>query len=450
MPDDPGRFLAAGLAAAFLGGDWEPVAMADRAQHALGQRRAWIRAAALTAWHAYPEAPRDRPRALAAVVAASAPVERAVSRAARRGVPPPPVRHWYLAATEMGATRWPVPPLDTVHDLQDLLGLTTSSLRWLADPAGLERRCPSSPGRHYRYQWIPKATGGLRLLEAPKPVLKHAQRVLLRTVLSAIPPHPAAHGFTAGRSARTHAAGHVGRAVVLRLDLEDFFGSVTAGRVFGLYRACGFPEAVAHLLTALATNSVPTDVLAAAPLVTGPVTPVHRRAAQHLAHAHLPQGAPTSPALANLAAFGLDRRLSGLAARAGLVYSRYADDLALSSASRRSAAEVRRTVELVREIVAAEGFRLNEAKTAVRRAGQRQRLAGVVVNATPNVDRREYDRLRAVLTNTARSGPAGQNRDGLPDFRAHLLGRIAWVAHLNPHRGERLTDVFDRIDWSAG
>ena len=88
------------------------------------------------------------------------------------------------------------------------------------------------------------------------------------------------------------------------------------------------------------------------------------------------------------------------------------------------------------------------ARSAALRTYVDERLAGVVVNHRPNIDRREYDRLRAIVHNAARHGPASQNRSGHPHFRDHLLGRISWVAHLNPARGERLMADFEGIDWS--
>ena len=429
---------AGGLARAFLAGEWDPPAMTARGQRAVGERRVWVRDLALATRHAYPEAPRDRPRELAQFIA-NCPAMRPGTVSVTR---------WYVAETAMGRAPWPVAPLPTVGDLQDLLGLSPESLAWFADTKQLERTVPDERLRHYRYRWVAKRSGGARLVEAPKPVLKHVQRVLLREILERIPVHAGAHGFRTGRSALTHAGGHVQRRVVVRLDLEDFFASVRGPRIHGLYRQCGYPEPVAHVLTALATNSVPRSVLAQAPAPAGSEsTAGRRRLLAHLAHPHLPQGAPTSPALANLAAFRLDRRLAGLAASTGLAYSRYADDLAFSSSRRRTGAETRRLVDLVTEIAAGEGFRVNDLKTSVRRAGQRQRLAGVVVNEHPNIDRRQYDLLKATVHNAARNGPAGQNRAGHPAFRDHLRGRIAWVGQLNPARGERLLATFAEIDW---
>ena len=429
--------VARALAAAFLAGEWDPPAMATRGQRAVGERRVWVRDLALATRHAFPDAPRDRPRELSQFLAACPPLTTSFAAARRRVGGPLTVKRWYVAETAMGPAPWPVAPLHTVGDLRDLLGMSTETLLWFADPKQLERTVGDEPLRHYRYRWVPKRSGGVRLIEDPKPVLKHVQRVLLREILERVPVHSAAHGFRKGRSALTHAGGHVHRRVVLRLDLEDFFASVRGPRIYGILRRCGYPEPVAHLLTGMVTNSVPRSVVAAAP---------HRLRA-HLTSPHLPQGAPTSPALANLAAFRLDRRLTGLAGAAGLAYSRYADDLALSSAEPRSANDVRRLIDCVTAIAKEEGFRVNQRKTSVHRAGQRQLLAGVVVNERPNVDRRQYEVLKAIVHNAARQGHEAQNRDGHPAFRDHLRGRIAWVNQLNPARGERLLATFAEIDW---
>jgi hypothetical protein len=161
---------------------------------------------------------------------------------------------------------------------------------------------------------------------------------------------------------------------------------------------------------------------------------------------HLPQGAPTSPALANLCTWRLDARLSALAAAAGAVYTRYADDLAFSGDETFARSAARFAVQVIRS-AAQEGFAVNAGKTRFMRQGARQQLCGVVVNARTNVRREEYDRLKAILHNCALHGPAAQNREGATDFRAHLLGRIGWVAQVHPQRGEKLRASFARIRW---
>ncbi|MGA2012538.1 MAG: reverse transcriptase domain-containing protein [Solirubrobacteraceae bacterium] len=170
----------------------------------------------------------------------------------------------------------------------------------------------------------------------------------------------------------------------------------------------------------------------------------HFRLGRRLATPHLPQGAPTSPALANLAAFRLDRRLAGLAASSELRYSRYADDLAFSGRSM-SRARIGRFRELVATIVADEGFAVQPAKSSVRVSASRQTVCGVVVNVRPNVTRREYDELKAILHHAARRPPGSEPRDA--GLEARLRGRIAWVAQLHPERGAKLRRRLAEIDW---
>jgi hypothetical protein len=201
------------------------------------------------------------------------------------------------------------------------------------------------------------------------------------------------------------------------------------------------------VVTGLVTTVVPVQVWRSLPLPEGAeARDRHRRLERRLAVPHLPQGAPTSPALANLSAFGLDRRLTGLAATLDATYSRYADDLVLSGGPllRRAADTV---AAAVADIARDEGFHVNEAKRRLATRAGRQRVCGIVVNDRPNLARHEYDRLKAVLHDAARHGPEAANRAGVPDLRAHLQGRVAWLESLNPARGARLRERLDAIDW---
>ena len=249
--------VADALARAFLAGDWEPESMARPGQRCLDDRRRWLLHLARAARAGFPDPPLDAPRELAAFLEVCPPLTE------RR--PRPQVRRWYTYPRAMGATSWPVPPLATLRDLQEFLGLDAGTLAWFADARGWERHVAEEPLRHYRHRWSPKADGGARLIEEPKPVLKHFQRRILHDILEAVPPHPAAHGFRRAHSILTHATQHAGQPAVVRFDLAAFFASVSAGRVFGLFRTAGYPEAVAHALTALTTNVVPRAVSRAAP-----------------------------------------------------------------------------------------------------------------------------------------------------------------------------------------
>jgi hypothetical protein len=343
------------------------------------------------------------------------------------------------------AENWGVATITTPNGLPERFGMKESELEWFADTAGRNNKDESLRLRHYTVRWMKKQTGKVRLLESPKRRLKTIQRKILREILDHIPPHPAAHGFRAGRSVVSYAGPHCGREIVLRFDLADFFPSVGRARVEAIFRTAGYPEAIAKLFAGLCTTRLPRDVWDARP---GPAADGSDHATwQRLNQAHLPQGAPTSPALANLCAYRLDCRLLALAQASGATYTRYADDLAFSGGAD-LARGWKRFQTAVAVIALEEGFALNFRKTRAMRPGHRQKLAGVVVNVRPNIPRGEFDRLKAILTNCVRNGPDGENREGHRDFRAYLLGKIAHVAMLNPARGAKLRAIFERIRWT--
>lgn len=435
--------VARGLAYAFLAGVWNEAALVRRGAAALGERPPWLRPVVRELLLAYHRPPADRPRELTAFVAA------VLERRPYRRDPPPHIRRWFIPEPQMGRLRWPVAQLASVGELATFLALTPGELGWLADTRGLERTARDERLRNYAYTWLPRGEHPARVIERPKGRLKAAQRLVLHEILDWIPAHPRAHGFTRGRSALSNAAAHTGRRVVVRVDLEDFFASIQAARIYGIFRTSGYPEAVAHVLTGLTTNALPAAQWEAVPRPRDPrEIAAHHRLDRRLATPHLPQGAPTSPALANLAAFGLDRRLHGLAAAFGATYTRYADDIALSGGSLllSRAGDVQAAISAIAHD---EGFTVNARKSALMTRAGRQRVCGIVVNAHPNVARGEYDRLKAILHNCAVRGPAQQNRDGVPDLRAHLLGRVTWVESVNPARGAKLRARFEQIDWKA-
>ena len=283
---------------------------------------------------------------------------------------------------------------------------------------------------HYHRYVIAKKTGGARCISAPKPALKKAQRWVLDQLLARLGVEPPAHGFVAGRSIVTNAALHVGRAVVINLDLREFFPSITFRRVKGLFHALGYGEQVATVLALLCTE--PPRVAAE---LDGKV--YHVALGQRV----LPQGACTSPAITNALCRRLDRRLTGLARKHGFTYTRYADDLTFSGDNARA---VGRLLRSVRSVVAAEGLTEHPRKTRVMRRANRQEVTGVTVNSRPTVAREEVRRLRAVLHNAARNGLESQNRDGHPDFAAYLRGKVEFACMVDPHRAPQLRSALER------
>ena len=343
------------------------------------------------------------------------------------------------------ARRWQLPAIESPGQLADWLSLSIGELEWLADLKRLGYKFRNPKLRHYCYHVLIKQSGGVRLVESPKSLLKEVQRRILADMLDHVPAHPACHGFVQGRSIVTFAAPHTRKHVLLRLDLRDFFPGFPAARTQALFRTLGYPDVVAELLSGLCTNSVPRDVWRERPPV---IDPSDWYETQKLyARPHLPQGAPTSPALANITAYRLDCRLSGLAGAAGAVYTRYADDLAFSGDEEFSRGVDRFALHAA-AVALEEGFIVNHRKTRVMRQGDRQHLTGLVVNQKVAVPRNQLELLEAILTNCIRSSPASQNRANVPDFRAHLEGRIGFVEMVSPERARRLRTLFEAVDWN--
>ncbi|SEV87604.1 Reverse transcriptase (RNA-dependent DNA polymerase) [Cognatiyoonia koreensis] len=315
-----------------------------------------------------------------------------------------------------------IPQLATLGDLADWMLLTPQQLDYYADQTGRHEEHGDMAVNHYHYHLSPKIGGGHRLIEAPKPRLKSLQRLILRAILDHILPHPNAYGFVQGRNCIEAAARHVGEKAVVAHDLRDFFSSIQGGRIYGIFRALGYPPNVAHALTGLCTVTTPARIRNRMGF--------HQR--QALRVAHLPQGAPTSPALGNLAAHGLDRRLTGLARSLGATYTRYADDLTFSGDEH----IIRAICVAVPDIVSEEGFALNPAKTRLMPSHRRQVVTGIVVNNATNVDRREFDQIKAAIH--ARAWQTD------PALQARLSGQIAWVRQLNPARGAKLERLMAR------
>jgi hypothetical protein len=428
------RLIAKELATALLGGPWSPDEFHQRLTQAWGKRDRWLRPFTGRAFSAFPAAEGSP-----SLEALTAWLER--DRGFRRRW-----AAWPIIVPQQRALVWPTPRLQCPDALATWLGLTGPELDWFAGCAAREQRVPVGPLRHYHYRWVAKSAGRWRLLEIPKRRLKAIQRQVLHEILDPIPPHDAVHSFRAGRSVATYAAPHCGQRLVLRMDLRDFFPTIGRARVRSLFQSAGYSDAIARLLAGLCTNALPRDVFRAAPLEHG----TRQAWEQELLYsrAHVPQGAPTSPALGNLSGYRLDCRLAGLARVVGARYTRYADDLTFSG-GRKFERCVGRFHVYVCRVALEEGFEIQTRKTRVQRRSVRQRVAGVVVNVRPNIARTEFDRLKAVLFNCARHGPTSQNREGRSDFRAHLLGRIGYVRMLNPDRGRRLLDLFERIPWPA-
>ncbi|MCA9209775.1 MAG: RNA-directed DNA polymerase [Planctomycetales bacterium] len=435
--------VAQALTTAFLTGEPDLDQIVDRWSVTLGRRWRWLRPLAVRLLANLDEADQRREVAVAWFLFLDRGFQRACDShdldvAQWIHITRPPMRP--IAA----ARDWQVPSICTPGELADWLDVEPNRLEWYADLRSLESYWPQNKLRHYHYRLLEKRFGQVRVIESPKPRLKQIQRQILTGILDHIPPHPAAHGFRRGCSISSFARPHVGKRIVVRIDLQDFFPSISHLRIRALFLSLGYPQQVAKRLAGLCTNVVPLDTWLGD---CGNRSTFGPSGVQRLySTPHLPQGAPTSPALANLCAFRLDCRLAALANSAGATYTRYADDLAFSG--ERDFERVAHRFHLhVCAAVMEEGFRVHHHKTRRMRRGVRQHLAGLVVNERLNVCRQDFDRLKAILTNCIRHGPQSQNRMAHPDFRGHLAGRIGFFESVNAAKARRLRALFDQIAW---
>lgn len=307
------------------------------------------------------------------------------------------------------------------------MGIELSRLKWLTyhrDTAALS---------HYHRFTIPKKSGGRRIISAPKPELRRAQEWVKTHIVDRVPVHEAAYGFIPNRSTVDNANRHLRRAAVIKMDLKDFFPSITFRRVKGLFQSFGYSEAISTLL-ALLTTEPPREKVS----FDGQFYYVA------VGKRQLPQGACTSPGITNLICRRLDARLSELAKNMGFTYTRYADDLTFSC-DQEGLEKLGVLLRAVRDIVQFEGLQVNEKKTRVLRAARRQRVTGIVVNDKPNLPRQELRTLRALLHNVEKNGLEAENRDNRPHFWEYIQGYVSYVRMVRPDLGERFGEQLQRI-----
>jgi hypothetical protein len=320
-----------------------------------------------------------------------------------------------------------LPNVNDVDALATALGMTVAKLRWLAFHRDVDS------GTHYRRWLVPKRDGTPRLISAPKPDLKAAQRWITRQVTEHLPVHGAAHGFLAGRSILTNAVAHAGAKIVVKMDIRGFYPTVTWRRVKGLLRRAGLGEQVSTLMALLATESPREEVATHGKtyfVATGPRS--------------LPQGAPTSPSITNALCLRLDARLSGLAKKLNCRYTRYADDMTFSWHGD-AKSDIGNLIHAVTAIVKAEGFAIHPNKTRVMRSGARQSVTGLVVNQAPagrpvaRVPRKRIRDLESAIYNREKGRP------GKGESLEHLKGLAAFVMMTDREKGKALMDRIDKL-----
>ena len=250
-----------------------------------------------------------------------------------------------------------------------------------------------NPNRNQKERYkdftIPKKSGGVRTISAPRGSLKMILTYLNAIFQAMYEPTDAAMGFVPGRSIADNAAVHIGKNYVFNTDLEDFFPSVHQARIWAILQKKPFSlnEELASVIAGLCCMQDPKGTLDKKGKVIGV----------------LPQGSPCSPILTNIVCRNLDRRLSGLAKRFNLSYTRYADDITFSSDYNVFQEGSEFMHEFV-QIVTGQNFQINENKTRLQKSGQRQEVTGLLVNKRVNIAKEYYRDLRSLLYIWARYG----------------------------------------------
>lgn len=262
---------------------------------------------------------------------------------------------------------------------------------------------------YYYRTYIPKATEGMRELMVPHYALRWHQQFILRNILDKLPVSPYACAYKKGVGLVDMAQPHIGKPVLLHLDLKDFFHSISRNLVFEcLLRETGYPKSVCGFLTDFCCY-----------------------------RGHLPQGACTSPALSNLCFKQCDEKIAQLAAENHLTYTRYSDDIFLSG----DIQDPKYLQEQVREILKLYGFRLNQAKTKVLQQHQAQRVASVTVNEKLQVNRRYRRDLRQELHYLKLYGEdakGAKEADSYLSYLHQILGKVSFVLYVDPQNQEFL------------
>lgn len=324
-------------------------------------------------------------------------------------------------------TELQLPILKDEQELAAWLNVSVGKLRFLTFNREVSKLS------HYRQFKIKKKTGGERLISAPMPQLKRAQHQVLEGLLNQLIPHEAAHGFRQQHSIVSNAKIHVGQEVIVNIDLKDFFPTVEYPRVKGFFKSLGYSGKVATVLALLCTEA--------------PIDKVQLDGIDYFIKTgarHLPQGAPTSPAITNSLCRKMDTRIEGLAKKYNFQYTRYADDMTFSTTAPNKHL-LPKLLANVRRIVKDEGFRIHPDKTRVMHKHTQQEVTGVIVNEKLNVSRKKIDKFRSLLFQIEKDGIEGKHWNGSPNLLAAIKGYANFIHSVNPVKGAPLLQRVNAI-----
>ena len=277
--------------------------------------------------------------------------------------------------------------------------------------------CESGFETSYHYIRMPKKHGGYREINSPSVQLKKIQRWVLDNIIDKMHCSNSATGFRKNTSIVVNAKRHLNKKCILNMDLKDFFPSISRQDVYRIFRYYGYTWQLSDFFADLCTIN---DAL--------------------------PQGAPTSPALSNVRCLKLDKRISKLCEKYRADYSRYADDITISSNNNLTS-----IITAVSEVIKDEGFTVNEKKTRVLFTHQKQEITGLIINGGMLSVPKEYKRkLRQEIYYCKKYGPYNHQKhvgDSHAFFKDHLYGKAYYIKMVEPEVGNQFLDELDEIKW---
>jgi retron-type reverse transcriptase len=289
-----------------------------------------------------------------------------------------------------------LPVIETLDQFSDMTHISKGTLFRLSRQSGM----------HYKSYEVPKRHGGMRTINQPSKDLKGLQSWILVNILYKLSVSSSCKGFEKGSSVVKNVEPHKDSNAILVIDLEDFFPSIRDVFVYNIFRKIGYNKLISTVFTNICTYQ-----------------------------GILPQGSPSSPRLANLVTWRLDRRIQGLVGRRGVTYTRYADDLTFSSLSPSQLSQI---VRPINSIVLDEGFRVNDSKTRLIGPSRARLVTGLIItNNGFGIGRKKYRILRATIHRVSQS-PTGETDKLFQYVRG-------WLAYLNAVDKKRSTRVKEYI-----
>lgn len=323
--------------------------------------------------------------------------------------------------------RFSLPVFENISDFSRQSGLSLPAIKYLA----FHRRV--SKKSHYHIFEIPKKSGGKRKISAPKSQLKSFQQWILDNILNKISVGEMVHGFTSKKSIVTNAEPHLDKDIIINIDLKDFFPSISYKRVKGLFSRLGYSEQLSTVFALVCTQAHTEEIL-----LDGVKYFVHK------GERFLPQGSPASPAISNIIAYKLDKRLQGLAQKLGFVYTRYADDLTFSTHDTNEQ-NINKLLYFVRQVINDENFTIHPDKLHIMRRKHQQKVTGIVVNEKLNVERQKLRKFRALLHNIEVNGWQNQTWGKAFHLINAIEGYINFVNMVNPSKAMAFKEKLNTI-----